>query len=202
MSIQSGLVVFHTDLSAHLVDIDSVRQHPSNYNNGDVDEIIRSIEVNGMYRPIYAQRSTGYIVAGNHTWEACKHLEAQQIPVIFLDLDDTQAKRLMLADNRIASLAQPDTAQLLALLDELEIDGGIEGTGFSETDREVLRALAEQPLNYDEVTTWPLLTFRVHPTTKAAFEHLTQHAGDDTARFTHLMTLAGWDGKAPRSIKS
>ena len=54
---------FHPDLKALLVPVDEVQPHPNNWNNGDTEAIAESIEVNGMYRPLYAQRSTRYIVA-------------------------------------------------------------------------------------------------------------------------------------------
>jgi ParB-like chromosome segregation protein Spo0J len=96
--------MFHPGLDDLLVDIDSVCQHPANYNNGDLDAITASIETNGMYRPLYVQASTGQILAGNHTWAACKALGATLVPVVTLDVDDHTAKRIMLADNRTAAL--------------------------------------------------------------------------------------------------
>lgn len=198
MSIQSGEVVYHSALAPLLVDIDSVQPHIDNYNNGDVDEIIESIHASGMYRAIYVS-SKGEIVAGNHTWMACKQMHAQQIPVIRLDGDDVDQLRIMIADNRIAALARPDDAQLLKLLDRInDAEGNTKGTGYNENDVEVLRALAEIPVAFDnEVASWPLLTFRVPPHAKAAFESMTASAGDDRSRFELLLRLAGWDGKRP-----
>ena len=88
-SVRSGLVQFHPALTPLLADIDSVSEHPDNPNNGDLEEIVSSIEINGMYRPIYAQDSTGYILAGNGTWLACKLLEAEVVPIIRHDVSDT-----------------------------------------------------------------------------------------------------------------
>lgn len=143
--IRDGLLFFHSDLESLLRPIDSVRQHPKNYNNGDVERIAESIEVNGMYRPIYVQASTGFIIAGNHTWEACKFLNATQIPVVSLDVDDITATRILIADNRLAALARPDDAELLRLLDALHVEtGNTHGTGFEENEIEALRLLQEQ----------------------------------------------------------
>lgn len=141
--IRSGDVRYHADLERLLVDIDSVTQHPDNYNNGDLDAITESIETNGMYRPVYAQRSTGYLVAGNHTWVVCKSLHALQIPVVFLDVSDIAAKRILVSDNQIASLAMPDPGMLLQLLEELEAAEGLMGTGVDPSELDRLRNLAD-----------------------------------------------------------
>ena len=150
--ITSGLVRFHDDLAGLLTPIDDVQQHPENYNNGDLDAIVESIEVNGMYRPVYVQKDTGYIVAGNHTWLACKMLEASEIPVVYVDLNNHQARKILVADNRIAQLARPDDAQLLDLLDRIAVDDGLAGTGFNEDSIEALRLLQQKlagtPIGY------------------------------------------------------
>jgi ParB-like nuclease domain len=137
--ITSGLVRYHDALEPMLVDIDTLSQHPRNYNNADVDKIAESIEVNGMYRPIYVQRHTGMILAGNHTWVACKQLGADRIPVVELDIDDATANRILVGDNWIASLAIPDHALLLELLTEIDADNALLGTGFTADDMDRLQ---------------------------------------------------------------
>lgn len=197
MNLTSGLVQYHPALADLMVDIDAVTQHPDNNNNGDVDQVATSIEVNGMYRPIYAQRATKYIVAGNTTWEACKNLGAQLIPVIWLDVDDIAALRILLADNKIAALAVPDDAATLALLDLLVEHDSLVGTGWAEKDRLALMALAQVPVAYEPVASWPVITVRVPPAVKAAYLAMTEIAVGDRERFEMMMRLAGWDGHAP-----
>ena len=196
--IHSGLVKFHDDLGPMLVDIDSVAQHPDNYNNGDVEKVAESIEVNGMYRPIFAQRGTGYIIAGNHTWEACKMLNAHQIPVVFLDVDNAEAVKIMLADNRIAQMARPDSARLVDLLKNLmdSEKGALEllGTGYTEFDLEVHEHLAEIPFQNDEFGTWPTFTVQLPPNVMRGFREMTDHADSERDKFEVLMRLAGWKG--------
>lgn len=196
--IRSGLVKYHDALAPLMVDIDSVQQHPENYNNGAVEDIAVSIETNGMFRPLEVQRSTGYILAGNHTWEACKTLGADVIPVVYLDVDDHRARRIMLADNRLASLAMPDRAAEVALLEQIkehDSEIGLQGLGYTEHDLEVLRHLAEMESTYDEFATWPQFSVRLHPRILAAFRRMTREADTDSDRFEVLLRLAGWDGK-------
>jgi len=188
--ITRGMVRYHDDLQPLLQPIDTVTPHPENPNNGDVDAIIESITVNGMYRPIYAQQATGHIVAGNHTWHACKELGADQIPVVYLNIDHTQALHILLADNRVAALAQPDNALLLDLLQRLD---SLDGTGYKPYDIEVLTALTEQPLDLDQVDTWPLIQIRVPPHVRAAYYQYSD-GSTERERLEHLLRTAGWDG--------
>ena len=116
-----------------MVPIDSIQQHPRNYNNGDLDAIIESITVNGFMSPLIVQRSTGYIVAGNHRWQALHAMGATEVPVVMADLSNDRATRYLLADNRTAQLAVTDDAAMFELLRELsESEEGIIGTGYDQ----------------------------------------------------------------------
>lgn len=110
-----------------LVDIDQISEHPDNPNNGDVDAIDESIEINGWYGVITAQVSTGYILAGNHRYQAAKRRGATHVPVVWQDVDDVTAIRILLADNEIARHAVINRDQVSRLLDQL---GTLDGTGF------------------------------------------------------------------------
>lgn len=117
--------------------------HPDNVNIGDVEAIKESIRVNGFYAPLLVQASTGYIIAGNHRYRAAQELGAVTIPVIFLDVDDERAKRMMLADNRINRLGHDDIEALSsALADLAESESGLLGTGYSPLDLQ--RLLVDQ----------------------------------------------------------
>lgn len=189
------MVEFHEDLAALLQPIDGVRPHPQNYNNGDTERLMESIEVNGMYRPIYVQKSTGYIIAGNHTWTACKELGATEVPVVYLDVNDEQAFRVMIADNRIASLAMPDYGELTQLLTRLSgTEIALQGTGYRPEDLRVIEALAEIPLETNEFGTWPTFTVQLPPHVIKAFRDMTREADTDRDRFELLLRLAGWEG--------
>jgi ParB-like chromosome segregation protein Spo0J len=197
--IQSGTVSYHQDLEPLLTDIDAVRPHPENYSNGDVELIMESIMVSGMYRPIYVQKSSGFIVAGNHTWLACKELGAEKIPVVVLDVDDITAERLMVADNEIARKARPDTGQLVKLLEDLQQHDSLMGTGITDRELEQLKALADMPLELPDDATrkmWPTVCFQIPPHVKRAFYDMTEVAGGDRERFELMLRLAGWDGRA------
>lgn len=113
------------------VDINLLRPHPKNPNRGDVVALRESIEVGGWWGYIIAQRSTGYILAGEHRWLAMRASGARTIPVAWVEVDDQHAERILLADNQIARRGQYDDK---ALLDLLESVASLEGTGFIEDD--------------------------------------------------------------------
>lgn len=126
---------FHEELVPYLVDIDSVSQHPRNVNSGDIEAIADSILANGFYNPVVVQRSTGYIIAGNHRYAALLSLGVHQVPVVSVDVDDERALRMMLADNRTSELSRRDEHALEKLLAELsEGTDGLVGTGYEDDD--------------------------------------------------------------------
>lgn len=190
--IRSGMVQYHPALEPFLVDIDAVQCHPENYNNGDVDSIVASIETVGFYNVIKVQAATGYIVAGNHSWMACKELGAEKVPVVYLDITDAQARQMMLGDNWIASMAKPDNGQMLALIKRIEEESGLYGTGVSESDVLTLEALTKMTNEHDEFGQWPTICTTVPPATKKAYYEMTESAVGDRERLELLMRLAGW----------
>lgn len=142
---------YHDALVPLLVPVEAISQHPENPNNGDLDKITESIQTNGFTVPIVVQASTQFIIAGNHRYQAAIGLGATHIPVIWVDMDDTQALRYMLADNRTARLGQDDLAILDNLLGRLELtEVGIVGTGYTDDDLAVLRSAIEGPLEFNE----------------------------------------------------
>lgn len=131
--IVSGGVKYHDALEPLLDDITRLRPHPDNPSSGDEDEIVTSIGVNGMYRPVMAQSSTGYVLAGNTTYAACLNLRALRIPVVWLDVDDVAALRILLGDNELARRAIVDRALLTPLVNRLlETELRLLGTGYRE----------------------------------------------------------------------
>lgn len=129
-----------------LTPIDNVKPHPENPKQGDVVVIAESITHNGFYGAIVVQKSTGYILVGNHRWKAARGVGATEIPVISIDVTDEDAKRIMLADNRTSELGGFDEAQLKAIIDELgETPGGLSGTGYRQEDLdELFKGLGEE----------------------------------------------------------
>ena len=129
------MIRFHSSLEPLMTDAARIRPDPANPNNGDVDAIMESIRLNGVYRPIYASTATGQIVAGHNLYAAMLAMGAEAVPVLWLDGDAVTARRILLGDNQIAALARMDEALLLEALRELaDTEVGYAGTGYTDDD--------------------------------------------------------------------
>lgn len=89
--------------------------------------------------PVIAQRSTRQVLAGNHRLLAARELGMTEIPVVWVDVDDERALRILLADNRTSDLGYYDDGALAALLTDLaqQTDDALAGTAWdgNELDR-------------------------------------------------------------------
>lgn len=118
--------------------IEQLSEHPDNPRRGDETAIERSMVAHGFYGAVLVQTSTGRILAGNHRTRVARRLGEQTVPALFVDVDDDQARRLLLVDNRTNDLARYDDADLVALLELLADESDLSGTGFSEDDLSAL----------------------------------------------------------------
>lgn len=113
--------------------------HERNVRQGDIGAICTSLEAHGQYRPIVVHKETNRILAGNHTFLAAQSLGWDKIAVTFVDCDEEQALRILLADNRANDLATYDDAALTAILQELATtDIGLLGTLYDGDDLDAL----------------------------------------------------------------
>jgi hypothetical protein len=119
------------NIETETISIDLLQPHPRNVRQGDIGAISESLKAHGQYRPITYQKSTGRILAGNHTWKAAKALGWKEIVATSIVCNDEEAIRILLADNRTSDLADYDDAGLAELLKELaDTTTGLEGTLF------------------------------------------------------------------------
>lgn len=124
------------------VPIDSVKPYRKNPRVGNLDAIRESIRENGIFRPIVVQKSTGEILGGNHTWKAAKAEGMDSIPVVYVDVDDERAKRIVLADNRTNDLSTYNSEVLADILGSLPSPVG---TGYDdEAVKDLLGAITEK----------------------------------------------------------
>lgn len=118
-----------------LVDVDSIRQHPKNARKGNLESIDESVTENDFYGALICQKSTRFILVGNHRWLIAKKHGLKKVPVIWVDVDDARATKIALVDNRTSDLGITDDRLLANLLRELSAGGaGFTGTGYSEFD--------------------------------------------------------------------
>jgi len=139
------------------VPLDELTPFPGNAKRGRPDEILVSLRRNGQYRGLVVRQTGGALIvlAGNHTLQAlkahgpgrCEYADHEDAPCgmcadgtwdgttarcEIIDCDDQDARRINLADNRLAELGGYDNDDLAELLSYM--DGDYAGTGYSEAD--------------------------------------------------------------------
>src|SRR6185503_12462957 len=94
-----------TLLTVEHVDIKELRPDPANprrISEDQLEALTRSLREFGFVQPVLARREDKMVIGGHQRLVAARRLGIQQIPVIFLDVTDEQAKLLNLALNRIS----------------------------------------------------------------------------------------------------
>ena len=89
-----------------------LKPHPRNVNQGDFGAIQQSVETNGFYGTIVANKRTGHILAGNHRYAVAKQLGFADVPVAWVDVDDEEELRILIADNRTTRLGIDNEEQI------------------------------------------------------------------------------------------
>ena len=121
--------------------VDSLVEHPRNARRGDVEVIKESLTAHGQYAPLVVQRSTRHVLKGNHTLQALRALNWTDAAVVYVDVDDDQALRILLVDNRSSDLGGYDFDALAELIGIL--DGDYAGTGYGPDDLAQTKAMLD-----------------------------------------------------------
>ena len=107
-------------------------------NDHAVQQVAASIERFGFASPIIA-RPTGEVIAGHTRLKAAQQLKLEEVPVRYLDLTDTEARALAIADNRLGELAEWDDEGLAEVMRSIQADGGdLDNLGWSASDVDLL----------------------------------------------------------------
>ena len=118
-----------------LVDVTTLVPNPRNPNRHPDKQIAllaKVIRHTGWRAPITISNRSGFVVTGHGRLEAAKLLQVELVPVDRQDFA-TEADEYahLVADNRLAELAEADDAALKTLLDELDTGGlDLELAGF------------------------------------------------------------------------
>lgn len=118
-----------------LADVSRLQLHPDNYRKHDLDSISESIDVNKFYGAVLAQRSSGLILVGHGRYKAALKRGAEVLPVLWLDVDDDEALRILVGDNGTSDRATNDRDAMQAILLRLEqSEFGLAGTGHEDSE--------------------------------------------------------------------
>ena len=103
-------------------------------NDHAVEAVAKSISSFGFNVPIICDQNHT-IVAGHTRWKAAKKLGMTHIPVIIVELTETQRKAFSVADNKTAEIADWDYPKLRDILEELKNeDVNIRTLGFTSDE--------------------------------------------------------------------
>lgn len=146
------MIRFAEQLESLMVDAALVRPHPLNPNNGDVGEILASMERIGCYRPIYASEETGHITGGHHVYAALLEAGFDKVPVVWQRYTPEEELVALAADNQIAKRAMMDPGLELALVEAIHGSGlGLAGSGYEEIDLSRLREEIGDPFTPEQL---------------------------------------------------
>lgn len=113
----------------------SLVEHPRNYNTHPAEQIrllAKIIKHQGWRNPITVSKRSGYVVKGHGRLAAALQLGCSEVPVDVQEYKDEASEYAdMIADNRIAELAEADEDALKGLLtDDVFEDFDLDLTGF------------------------------------------------------------------------
>lgn len=126
-----------------MVQIEKLIPHPRNPNKHPEKQIallVKIIAAQGWRNPIVVSSRSGFITKGHARLEAAKILGCDAVPVDFQDYENEASEYAdMIADNRIAELAEPSLPEIKDLLEELDTgDFDMDLTGFDDKEIEDL----------------------------------------------------------------
>ena len=116
-----------------LVPIGDLRPNPKNPNKHSEDQINRlmaALRLDRQTRPLLARKANRMLIAGHGVHTAARRLGWTEIAVLFLDVDQHAADRIMLADDRLAALSELDDRRVADLMKEIS-EGDWLATGYS-----------------------------------------------------------------------
>lgn len=119
-----------------LAPIDELRPNPRNPNKhpeGQIALLAKAIKYFGWRHTIVVSRRSGLIVAGHGRLLAAQGLGTPLVPVDYQDFaSDADEMAVLVGDNRLAELAEPDSQGIAAILKELEGQIDLNLTGFDD----------------------------------------------------------------------
>lgn len=114
-------------------------------NTRAVEPTMQSIEKYTFTKPIIVDKD-GVIIAGHTRYIAAFRLGIQEVPVIYSDLNEEQAKAFRIADNKLAEKSYFDDTKLVAELKALEVPQELQSFFFED-----LNQMLDLNFNYQSV---------------------------------------------------
>lgn len=122
-----------------LKDIVSLQPHPRNPNRHPEDQLrvfAKILKHQGIRRPVVVSGRSGFVIKGHGLLEAARLAGYQALPVDVQDYDnEAQELHDMVADNELAKWSEPDSSEMVMLLQEAK-DAGTDLELLAVTDEE------------------------------------------------------------------
>lgn len=107
-----------------IVNLSELKPNPGNPNSHPENQLLalgKIIAEQGWRQNIKVSNRSGFIVSGHGRYEACRRRGFTKAPVDFQDYDSDESEWAdLLADNRIAELAEIEDEKLAAILQDLK----------------------------------------------------------------------------------
>jgi hypothetical protein len=130
------------DALADIVELVPNPRNPNTHDDLQISMLAKVIRHQGWRSPIVVSKRSGFVVTGHGRLEAAKLLGLAVVPVDHQEFkSEADEWAHMIADNRIAELAEINSADLAALIKDLPSDIDVELTGFFQKQIDALSAL-------------------------------------------------------------
>lgn len=121
--------IFEVDVNDIFLD----EKNPKTHGLKSIDAIKKSIVEFGQYMPIVVNKRTNKILVGNGTYQAIRDLDIKTVKVVFVDLDEKDANKLSVLDNRTSELSEIDENIVEKFFYDLD-ENLIKITGYSNSE--------------------------------------------------------------------
>lgn len=127
-------------------------KNPNTHPDKQIELLAKIIDAQGWRAPITVSKRSGFVIRGHGRLEAAKLLNYDKVPIDYQDYENEAMEWAdMIADNKIAEMAEIDDELLKTLLTDLkDIDFDIELSSFTVDDIDFM--LKIDKYKYDEST--------------------------------------------------
>lgn len=117
-------------VSASLIELRPNPRNPNKHSEDQINRLMASLRRDGQTRPVLARKANNMLIAGHGVHTSARRLGWERIQVIFLDVDQPTADRIMLADDRLGTLSELDHRRVADLMKEIS-EGDWLATGYT-----------------------------------------------------------------------
>uniref|UniRef100_A0A6M3K1W3 ParB-like N-terminal domain-containing protein n=1 Tax=viral metagenome TaxID=1070528 RepID=A0A6M3K1W3_9ZZZZ len=126
-------------------------KNPNTHPTSQIEILGKIIQKQGWRAPITVSKRSGLIVKGHGRLEAALKVGITKAPIDYQDYESEAAEHAdMVADNRLAELAETDITKMEVLLSELsDFDIDMELTGFNADDFQKITLKDQKDVNFE-----------------------------------------------------